>query len=54
MKPPDKKPPTGAEAVRKTYSPPVVRKYGTIRAITGNAGTKSGNSDGPGMTSKTA
>jgi len=54
MKSPDKKPPADAGKTRKPYSRPVVRKYGTIRALTRNAGTKSPNSDGPGMTSKTA
>ena len=54
MKSPDKKPPADAGKTRKPYSRPVVRKYGTIRALTRNAGTKAGNSDGPGMTAKTA
>ena len=54
MKSPDKKTPAGAPSERKPYSPPVVRKYGTIRALTRNAGTKAVNSDGAGMTAKTA
>ena len=39
---------------RKRYAKPQVRVYGTIKAITRNAGTMGMNADGPGMTSKTS
>jgi hypothetical protein len=52
MKSPD--PTTPKAPARKRYSKPAVRAYGTIRAITRNAGTKAANADGAGMTSKTA
>lgn len=52
MKSPD--PTTPKAAGRKRYSKPEVRAYGTIRAITRNAGTMGANADGAGMTSKTS
>jgi hypothetical protein len=52
MKPPDAKTPKAP--ARKRYSKPAIRAYGTIRAITRNAGTKGANADGAGMTSKTS
>lgn len=52
MKSPDAPPSTPRE--RKPYTKPVVRAYGTIRALTRNAGTMGPTSDGSGMTSKTS
>ena len=50
-----KSPDTGAKAApRKRYAKPQVRVYGTIKAITRNAGTKGMFSDGAGMTAKTS
>jgi hypothetical protein len=52
MKSPD--PTTPKAAARKRYSKPEVRAYGTIRAITRNAGNKAANPDGAGMNAKTS
>ena len=51
MKSPD---PSRKAPARKPYAKPQVRVYGTIKAITRNAGTMGMNSDGPGMTAKTS
>lgn len=53
MKPPEK-PVSGAPpAPRKPYAPPVLREYGTIRAITSNIDPMGTVSDGGGMFAKT-
>jgi hypothetical protein len=52
MKSPDPKTPKAP--ARKRYSKPAIRAYGTIRAITRNAGTMGNLADGAGMTSKTS
>lgn len=54
MKSPDPTTPPGQEPARKPYSRPVLRAYGTIRAITRNVANKSAVADGGGMFSKTA
>ena len=53
MKPPEKNPPPKAPAARRKYSRPVLREYGTIRAITRNTSNKNVNADGAGMNAKT-
>jgi hypothetical protein len=53
MKPPES-PETGAPSPsRKPYSTPVLREYGTVRAITSNNDPMGLNSDGSGMFAKT-
>ena len=50
-----KSPDAGRKATaRKRYAKPQVRVYGTIKAITRNAGTMGMFADGAGMTSKTS
>ena len=53
MKPPDVPVPGAPAAPRKSYAPPVLREYGTIRAITSNFDPMGAVSDGSGMFSKT-
>ena len=54
MKSPDKEQPGATpDSGRRKYSSPVIRTYGTIRAITRNVANKSANSDGGGMKAKT-
>ena len=52
MKPPEKDPLEPATGKRK-YAKPVVRTYGTIRALTRNVANKALNSDGGGKKAKT-
>ena len=52
MKPPDKDPLEPATGKRK-YAKPVVRTYGTIRALTRNVANKTATADGGGKKAKT-
>ena len=54
MKSRDKEQPgTTSGSGRRKYSSPVIRTYGTIRAITRNVANKAPNADGGGMKAKT-
>ena len=54
MNSPEKPVPGTPAAPRRPYAPPVLREYGTVRAITANGDPMGLNSDGSGMFAKTA